>query len=110
MTDLDLLRDKVMTFHRTRTWRLDEREKDALARLSKTQGYTLNKYCGNCVTKALKVVYQLYATAPCAGHANHKGNLEKMTLKQLNEMRKELGAKSARSKAQLIENILEILQ
>jgi len=105
MTDLDLLKHHIVGFHRTRTWKLNEVEKDALVRLSKKVGYSLNKYCGNCVTNALKKCYHLVKEP----EAPQKPDISNMTYRELRELQKSLGAKYGRTKDEIMQNILDVM-
>jgi len=116
MNDLDVIKPHIERYAATKTWRMNHQEKLALKRVYKDNGHgVLNTSCGNCISKALKVLGSgtivSFSDEPDRNEEydvifDKVNNLQDMKMPELRELAKAMGVKVALKKVDLINNIL----
>jgi hypothetical protein len=106
MNDLEVIKPHIERYAATKTWRMNHQEKLALKRVYKDNGHgVLNTSCGNCISKALKVLGS-GTIVSFSDEPDRVNNLQDMKMPQLRELAKSMGVKVAVKKVDLINNIL----
>ena len=105
MNDLEVVKPHIEKYAATKTWRMKHQEKLALKRVYADNGHgVLNTACGNCISKALKVLGS--GTIVSFLDEPDTADLQDMKMPELRELAKSMGVKVAVKKVDIINNIL----